>query len=66
MAPLMFSQRDGTVIIELEDTTEIVVDKEDVPTLLQVVMTALRVGGYSEDQLRAAAMTCRANLIKYL
>jgi hypothetical protein len=73
MEPYSYAQRDGNVVVEVETDidgqlglAEIVVRREDVPALLHAVMTALRVGDYSDDQRDACAKVCKANLSGYM
>lgn len=60
-----YSQHEGNINVS-SDSIVLVVPRDDVPTLLYVVMTALRVGGYSEVQLDACAKVCKSNLAGYL
>jgi hypothetical protein len=60
-----YSQDKGNIIVSSDDVS-VAVPRDDVPTLLLVVMTALRTGGYSEEQLDLCSRVCWSNLGEYL
>lgn len=65
MKAISYSQRSGKVIIST-DGGDVTVDPDEVPALLQVVLTALRMGDHGPDQLDACMKACKANLGKFL
>lgn len=61
-ALMMHGQENGEVHLEVEhdDGAEVVINRDNVPSLLLTVLTALRVGDYPSDGLDAAALSCAA------